>query len=167
MRNLPLLGLVILSLIGCGAIFGFFYAWSVSTLRGLDRIDPAVAIAAMQAMNASVRNMAFGLGYFGTPVVLLITLATAMLMQARGAAMALAIALACYGLGVTLFTAQVNIPMNQALAQVALPLESERAAQIWADYSAPWQQANLLRGIASGLALLATAVSLVLVARRS
>ncbi|GHC26116.1 MULTISPECIES: DUF1772 domain-containing protein [Gemmobacter] len=167
MRNLPLLCLTLLSLLGCGAIFGFFYAWSVSTLRGLDRIEPETAIAAMQAMNASVRNMAFGLGYFGTPVALLITLATAMLTQVRGAAMALAIALACYGLGVTLFTAQVNIPMNQALAQVSLPLTPDQAARIWADYSGPWQQANLLRCIASGLALFATAVSLVLVTRRS
>ena len=40
----------LLSLLLCGAIFGFFYAWVCSTMWGLDSADPAVAIAAMQAM---------------------------------------------------------------------------------------------------------------------
>ena len=39
-----------------GAISGFFYAWVCSTMWGLDDADPRVAIAAMQAMNASVRK---------------------------------------------------------------------------------------------------------------
>lgn len=39
-----------------GAVFGSFYAWFCSTMWGLDAADPAVASAAMQAMNASVRN---------------------------------------------------------------------------------------------------------------
>ena len=41
------------------AIFGFFYAWVCSTMWGLDQTDPVVAITAMQAMNASVRNAVF------------------------------------------------------------------------------------------------------------
>ena len=45
-----------------GACFGFFFAWQSSTLRGLDMTDPATAIEAMQAMNASVRNPLFGTG---------------------------------------------------------------------------------------------------------
>ena len=38
---------------------GFFYAWVCSTMWGLDAADPRVAIEAMQAMNASVRNAVF------------------------------------------------------------------------------------------------------------
>ena len=48
--------LAILALLHAGAIFGFFYAWACSTVWGLDAADPNVAIPAMQAMNASVRN---------------------------------------------------------------------------------------------------------------
>ena len=51
-------------------MFGFFYAWICSTMWGLDAADPNVAISAMQAMNASVRNPVFALGYFGTPLLL-------------------------------------------------------------------------------------------------
>ena len=61
----------LLSLLLCGAIFGFFYAWVCSILWGLDQIDPNTAITAMQAMNASVRNVVFAPAFFATPVVML------------------------------------------------------------------------------------------------
>lgn len=66
----------LLSLLSSGAIFGFFYAWVCSTMWGLDAANPALAIGAMQAMNASVRNAVFAPAFFGTPFVLI---ATAML----------------------------------------------------------------------------------------
>lgn len=61
------------SLIMSALMLGFFYAWICSTMWGLDAADPKIAIGAMQAMNASVRNFAFGPVFFGTPFVLLIT----------------------------------------------------------------------------------------------
>ena len=54
------------------AIFGFFYAWVCSTMWGLDAADPRVAIPAMQAMNASVRNVVFAPAFFGTGVAALL-----------------------------------------------------------------------------------------------
>ena len=54
------------------AIFGFFYAWVCSTMWGLDAAPPLVAVQAMQAMNASVRNAVFAPAFFGTPAVLLL-----------------------------------------------------------------------------------------------
>lgn len=59
------------SLLLCGAIFGYFYAWICPTPWGLDQIDPNTAITAMQAMNASVRNVVYAPVFFATPVVLL------------------------------------------------------------------------------------------------
>ena len=59
------------SLLLCGAIFGYFYAWICPTHWGLDQIDPNTAITAMQAMKAAVRNMVFAPVFFATPVVLL------------------------------------------------------------------------------------------------
>jgi uncharacterized membrane protein len=52
------------SLLLCGAIFGYFYAWICPTPWGLDQIDPNTAITAMQAMNASVRNVVFAPVFF-------------------------------------------------------------------------------------------------------
>lgn len=70
---LKISAMISLSLLMCAAIFGFFYAWVCSTMWGLDTADPRIAIAAMQAMNGSVRNAVFAPAFFGTPLVLAIT----------------------------------------------------------------------------------------------
>ena len=75
--------LTFLLLILSGAIFGFFYAWICSTMWGLDTLDANSAIAAMNAMNISVRNGVFMPAFFGTPVVLLITALVAFLLKQR------------------------------------------------------------------------------------
>ena len=41
-----------------GVMAGFFYAFSAVVMPGLSAADPAVAIEAMQAINAAVRNIA-------------------------------------------------------------------------------------------------------------
>ncbi|AUH63206.1 anthrone oxygenase family protein [Paracoccus zhejiangensis] len=143
----------LLSLLFSGAIFGFFYAWVSSTMWGLDAADPQVAIAAMQAMNASVRNAVFAPAFFGTPLVLLVT-ALASRRASGAAALAFAAAAVVYTLGGLILTLAVNVPMNEALAQVTIPQDRAEAAAIWADYSPRWQVWNQVRTVASGLALL-------------
>ncbi len=111
---LPALPALLLS----GAIFGFFYAWVCSTMWGLDALPPETAIAAMQAMNESVRNAVFAPAFFGTGPVLLLTAAWAMTRGSGRAAALFALAGAVYLLGAFLPTALVNVPMNRALALV-------------------------------------------------
>ena len=136
------------------ALFGFFYAWVCSTMWGLDAADPRVAIAAMQAMNASVRNAIFAPAFFGTPVVLLITTLVLAATAQRGAmAWFAAATLLCALLGVIL-TMAVNVPMNEALAQIVVPDDIETARAIWSDYSPDWQFWNQMRTIATGAAVL-------------
>lgn len=117
--------LALLSVLFSGAIFGFFFAWVSSTMWGLDAADPQVAIAAMQAMNASVRNAVFAPTFFGTPLVLLMTAAVNW-RRSQAAAMAFAAAALIYGLGGLLLTMLVNVPMNEVLAQIAIPADRAR-----------------------------------------
>lgn len=149
-----------LALILNGAIFGFFYAWVCSTMWGLDAADSSVAIAAMQAMNASVRNAVFAPAFFATPFVLLLAAWLAQQQANRAAAAAFGGAGAIYLFGGLVLTVFVNVPMNEALAEVRLPLPAEQAEAIWLAYSAPWQNWNLARTFASGLALLLTGYGL-------
>jgi uncharacterized membrane protein len=152
-----LLGLSsLLSILFGGAIFGFFYAWVCSTMWGLDTADPAVAIAAMQAMNASVRNVVFAPAFFGTPVVLIVTALLAFRHQRSVSALALAASAAIYLGGAFVTTMAVNVPMNEALAAAAIPQDTAAAARVWQDYSGPWQVWNRLRTIMSGLSLMLT-----------
>ncbi|MEZ5716837.1 MAG: anthrone oxygenase family protein [Paracoccaceae bacterium] len=145
-----------LSLLLTGAIFGFFYAWICSTMWGLDAADPRVAIAAMQAMNASVRNIVFAPAFFGTPFVLLATAVLARSAGQRRAAALFALAGAVYLFGGMLLTMTVNVPMNEALAQVPAPATQDEAAAIWAAYSPRWQLFNILRTVVSGVSLMLT-----------
>lgn len=145
--------LAVVSILFCGAIFGFFYAWVCSTMWGLDSADPRVAIAAMQAMNGSVRNAVFFPAFFLTPVVLAVTAAMFFLRGCKAPAgwfVAAALVYLVFGLFLTM---SVNVPMNEALAVVAVPGDIEAARTIWQDYSGRWQFWNQVRTAASGLSL--------------
>lgn len=152
--------LCLISLLLTAALFGFFYAWICSTMWGLDAADPRVAIAAMQAMNASVRNVVFAPAFFGTPVVLLIT--TIMLAanaQRRAMPWFAAATILSALLGVVL-TMAVNVPMNEELAQVIVPDDIDAARAIWLAYSPGWQFWNQMRTIATGVAVLCIGVGM-------
>jgi len=146
--------LCLISLLLTAALFGFFYAWICSTMWGLDAADPRVAIAAMQAMNASVRNVVFAPAFFGTPVVLLITtIVLAANAQRRAMPWFAAATILSALLGVVL-TMAVNVPMNEELAQVIVPDDIDAARAIWLAYSPGWQFWNQMRTIATGVAVL-------------
>lgn len=158
-----LMRMSLLSLLSTGAIFGFFYAWVCSTMWGLDATDPRTAMQAMQAMNASVRNPVFFPAFFLTPAILGLTALVAFLARQKRPALLLALAAALYFTGAFLVTALVNVPMNEALGQTAVPLDAETAQEIWSAYSTPWQFWNTLRTIVSGACLLLTGTALLLI----
>ncbi|MEQ9247515.1 MAG: DUF1772 domain-containing protein [Nitratireductor sp.] len=152
MRSL-ITGLSVTAVLFSGAIFGFFYAWVCSTMWGLDQADPRVAIAAMQAMNASVRNAVFFPVFFLTPAVLALAALVIWRDGQRGPAFWIAAGAATYLVFGLFLTMTVNVPMNEALALIAVPDEIEAAEAIWSDYSSRWQFWNQTRTIASGIAL--------------
>ncbi len=159
-------GAAITSIVFGGAIFGFFYAWVCSTMWGLDAADPRVAIAAMQAMNGSVRNAVFFPAFFLTPVVLG---GTALLCRAHGhrrAAGWFGLAAGIYFVGGLVLTMAINVPMNEDLATVVVPSSVEEARVIWDDYSGRWQVFNQLRTVASGVSLAVAGLGLSSLPRR-
>ena len=159
-RMLPLVSLLL-----SGAIFGFFYAWVCSTMWGLDAGSPSVAIPAMQAMNASVRNPVFFPAFFLTPVVLAITAAALIYTKQPAAGWLFGIAAVVYGLGCFAVTALVNVPMNEALALVVIPDDPVAAGRIWQDYSGRWQYWNVVRTLAAAVSLTLTGAGLLKIER--
>lgn len=137
-----------------------FYAWVCSTMWGLDAADPMIAIGAMQAMNASVRNVVFAPTFFGTPFVLIATAMLALFCRFKIAALIFTIAGLLYLFGGMLLTAAVNVPMNEALAAVYIPHDAVEAQRIWDDYSKPWQFWNLVRTVVSGTTLALTGIAI-------
>lgn len=155
---LHLLGL--LSLLLAAALFGFFYTWVCSTMWGLDAADPRVAIAAMQAMNASVRNAVFAPVFFGTPLILACTTLVLLRNAQLGAAVWFGIATVLIVVFSILLTAWVHVPMNNALAQMAVPETMEAARAVWQDYSPKWQLWNQVRAAVTGLAVISVGLGL-------
>ena len=150
-RSLGLFALTLSAL-----IFGFFYAWTCSTMWGLDAADPRIAVAAMQAMNASVRNAVFAPAFFGTaPALLAVAILARNQRPAALLFLAAAITYGILGMGLTM---ALNVPMNQALARLPVPEDMQAAAAIWADYSPRWQVWNQVRTVTSGLAFLLAAL---------
>ncbi|MCY4207035.1 MAG: DUF1772 domain-containing protein [Roseovarius sp.] len=146
--------LALLSVLFSGAMFGFFFAWVCSTMWVLDAADPNVAITAMKAMNASVRNWVFAPAFFGTPVLLMITALAAMRSRRRrAAAISFALAGFLYVLGVMVPTMAANVPLNDALALVQTPLGPAEAEEVWRAYSGPWQHWNAVRTVLAGTIL--------------
>lgn len=151
--SLALIG-TFLSLLLAGAIAGFFYAWSVSVMWGLDAPDPRHAMDAMQQINLAVRNPWFFASFFGMPVT---SALTALLWASAGnrtVALWLAAAAIVYLLGAFLPTVLVNVPMNEALGAKQIPANADQAERIWKNYSTRWTTWNHVRTISSLLALL-------------
>ena len=56
---------LLLASLATGLIAGFFYAYDCSVMLGLERLDAAGFVRAMQAINATVRNEYFAASFFG------------------------------------------------------------------------------------------------------
>lgn len=149
-----------------GAIFGFFYAWVCSTMWGLDSTDPRIAIAAMQAMNESVRNPVFFPAFFLTPVVLAAASGLAFWERRRRSAILAGAAGLVYLLGGLLLTTTLNVPLNDALGASLVPTDLGAAEVMWREYSSTWQSYNQIRTVLSGVALTLSAIALLTFSQR-
>lgn len=147
---------LLLGLLASALMAGFFYAYSVSVMRGLAATDPLAAALAMRNINALIRTPVFFFGFFGAlgfPLV-------AALLAPRRSVMLLALAGAlAYGLGAFAVTIAVNVPLNDAL-EAATPTV-ENAATLWRDYAAPWTRWNHVRTVASIISFALLTVALV------
>lgn len=154
------LTLTLISLVLASAIAGFFYAYSVSVMPGLNDSAPEAAVRAMQGINRMVRNPVFFVTFFLTPAFTLVAAALAARSGARTAALALAGAAAVYLVGAVAPTAAVNVPMNRDLAGVSGAETDARARAIWSGYAPRWTGWNHLRTAASSASLVLVGLAL-------
>ncbi len=159
------LSLAVFSILLTAALFGFFYAWVCSTMWGLDAAPPEVAIQAMQAMNASVRNGVFAPAFFGAAPALLLAALVARRHSRR--AFRLMLGAGLLTLAAVVLTVSVNVPMNAALGAAQVPSDPQAARDLWYAYSGPWQFWNQLRTVLTGIAVLLGLLALIRLGRRT
>ncbi|WP_342235488.1 anthrone oxygenase family protein [Inquilinus sp. OTU3971] len=142
-----------------GTMAGFFWSFSIVVMPGLAALDPLDAMAAMQAINAAVRNAVFGLVFAGAIVSCLAVLVLAAIHR-RGAWSWLALAgAAVYVAGAAGTTVGFNVPLNRMLE----PLDPRLAenAPVMLGYLEDWTRWNHVRTLASLAAFILFSAALV------
>jgi len=149
----------VLSLAGAtlttGLVAGVFYAYAVSVSPGLAAQPDASYVATMQAINEKIQNPLFFLSFFGAVLFLLAALAVHLPRPRLGRFWLIALASALYVGGGFLLTVFVNVPLNEALARVALEAFPGELARARAAYEGPWVFWNGVRTVFSFVAFLA------------
>ena len=137
-----------LAVIAPALMAGFFFAFSVCVMAGLDDSGGEVAIRAMQGINRAVRNTVFFAAYLAPPCLAAAAALLAWGSGNRRAGGLFAASALVYAAGVLAPTGVVNIPMNDALAALGMPAPDEAEA-LWQGYGPRWTAWNHLRTVIS------------------
>lgn len=155
MTDAAFLPLTIAAIVGSGLMAGVFFAFSTFVMAALARLPPAQGVAAMQAINVTVINPLFMLGFLGTGAVCAALVAGGLLWWDSRLAMAGALVYLVGCLGLTMAR---NVPLNDALA--VLTPGTPDAAALWARYLAEWTWWNHLRTVAPVVSMVLFALAL-------
>lgn len=159
MTDRLLFPLTLLAALGSGLVGGVFFAFSAFVVKALARLPAAHGIAAMQSINIAVANRWFMAPFFGTAAACVALILTALprwrepdgILRLVGAALYLG-----GGIGVT---GVRNIPLNNALAEVAA--DDPAGAALWTRYVPAWTAWNNVRAVAAAAAAAALTIALV------
>ncbi|MEQ5834875.1 anthrone oxygenase family protein [Marinobacter sp. NFXS9] len=142
------MGLTVVTAMGCGLIAGLFFAFSVAVMDALGQLAPSDGVAAMQRINRVIVNPLFLGVFFGTGALCLALMMIA--VPWRGDTVWLVLGGVLYLVGSLGITLICNVPLNNRLARV--PADSLEADIVWADYRARWTRWNHVRTVSSLLA---------------
>ena len=143
-----------LATLATALIAGFFYAYTVSVSRGLERLDDAGYVTTMNAINATVRNAGFAPSFFGAGLLLVVALVLFAASPRDPRLPLVALAAVLYLGGGFALTAVVNLPLNDTLADTDTG-SPQAVALARADHEDPWNTANLVRTLCSTAAVAA------------
>ncbi|MGH3898497.1 MAG: DUF1772 domain-containing protein [Pseudonocardiaceae bacterium] len=126
---------------------GLYYAFAVSVMPGLGRVDDRAFVEAMQQINVAIINPWFFLSFFGAPVLTIVAAGLHLPAAVRAALPWIVAALVLTGVGFVL-TVAMNVPLNDALDAAGSPDRIIDLAQVRASFEAAWVRWNIARAIA-------------------
>ena len=158
--------LCLVPLVLFGAIGGFFYAYSVSVMQGLNNLSDSAAIHAMQELNRGTRNGVFLITFLFTPILTVICAAILYWRGNRLTGLLMLAASGAYFAGSFLPTVSINVPMNHEIEALSPgALTALEAATVWAEYSGNWTYWNTIRAITALIALAFTGAAMYALSR--
>jgi len=147
--------------VAMGLIAGLYYAYAVSVMPGLARVDDHAFIDSMQQINDVIENPVFFASFLGA---LLLTGAAVYLERRLGQRQVtvwIVAALVLYVLGF-LSTMAFNVPLNNDLADAGNPGQIANLAGVRDAFEDKWVAWNIVRTIVSTAALACLVYALIL-----
>jgi uncharacterized membrane protein len=128
---------------------GIFYAFSTFVMTGLDRAQPAEAIAAMRGVNAEAQANAPFLAVFVGSAVLALGVGVAAVFRLSEPGTGYVLAGTVLALVAFVVTMAFNVPLNDHLAAVdPSGVTAADATREWRAYLGPWTAWNHVRTVA-------------------
>ena len=133
--------------LGCGLMAGLFFTFSTFLMTALGRLPTAQGIKAMQTINVVILNPVFGLLFAGTTLLCLFLVVAFPFTTHQPYTGQRSIGAVLFLGGVILVTILVNIPLNDALAEV--DPGSVAGSKLWARYLSVWTLWNHVRTLSA------------------
>ncbi len=144
MKSLTLYGAITLT----GLSAGLFYAWAVSVIPGILKVNDITYLQTMQAINRAILNPAFYLVFFGSLVLL--ALATICQYRAGATFWIILVAAVLYLMGTFGVTAFGNVPLNDQLDVLDLTELSTTKLKVFRKhYETKWNRLHMIRTVFS------------------
>lgn len=149
MNSLIVTSLLWVMALSSGVMAGVYFTFSTFIMRAFGTLEAPQAVAAMNAINTVILRSLFMPLFFGSSIVSVALVVTAVMNWGEtGAGMAL-LAGAIYFFGMFVCTVLFNVPLNNALG--TLVPNSTDAFQLWIHYLKTWTNWNHLRTVSSFL----------------
>jgi uncharacterized membrane protein len=126
-----------------GLMAGLFAAYSYAVMPGLARTGDRTFVEAMQHMNAAILNGWFGICFAGSAIF---AAAAVLLHLGRPGLPWIVAGLALY-VAVLVITFRINVPLNNRLAAVGVPVADAATAR--AAFEDVWVRWNVVRAACS------------------
>ena len=151
----PTRTVTLVAAIGAGVTGGVYFAFSTFVMTALRRLPDRQGLTAMQAVNRAAPSPLFMTALFGTGVLAVGLIVTAVRHWGEAGAAQLVVGSGLY-LASVVVTAAFHVPRNETLE--AIDPASATAAERWRDLAAAWTMGNHVRMVTA----IAGAVVLVL-----
>lgn len=149
-----------------GLVAGLFYAYSVSVMPGLARVDDRAFVDTMQRINVAILNGWFALAFGGALVFAVAAVALHLTRPGRGVLPWVVAGLVLYVVTLVV-TVALNVPLNDALAAAGDPDRIADLAAVREKFETPWVRWNIVRTLTSTGAFGCMAWALLLSGRSS
>ncbi len=139
-----------------GIMAGFFWTYTFNVNLAMLEVDGATYATVQSLFNENVRHLMFFAFFFGGGAFSVLALLGNWRRWKTASFWLLAAACVIYVLGVIVFTAQVNLPLNAYTES----WDPQSLPDDWASVRAQWNSANAVRVVTSGLAFVLGLLSL-------